>query len=97
MTQEQARFFENATDYCGNQEIDVRDNYSGRCMYGRTTYAIVVSSLTTLLRDVIQYMKENADVTEILVDKGDTVRLMDTVPDMDDFRTDNMARDIVIY
>jgi hypothetical protein len=31
-------------------------------------------------------MKENADVTEILVEEGDTVKLMDTVPDMDEFR-----------
>ena len=48
MTKEQAEFFKNAAEEV-ELEIEVRNNYSGRGMYGETTYAIIVDSLMTLI------------------------------------------------
>ena len=87
MTKEQANFLVRATEYAGNQEIDLRDSYSGRGMYGKTTYGVVVSSLPMLFVDTIQYIKEF----------GEDSKFIEEIPDFDDFRTDNMARDIIIY
>ena len=58
MTKEQAEFLVKATEYTGNQEIDLRDNYSGRGMFGSQTYGVVVSSLPLLFADTIQFIKE---------------------------------------
>lgn len=86
MTQKVAEFFKNVTESCGNQEIDVRDSYSGRGMFGRTTYGVVVSSVPTLLADTVQFLKETlADNPQF------------EIPDMEDFRTDNMANQTILY
>jgi hypothetical protein len=85
MTKAQAEFLKEATEYCGNQEIDLRSDYSGRGMYGKETCGVVVDSLTVLLADCIAYIKE------VLNDN------IDAIPELDSFKTDNMGRSIIIY
>lgn len=85
MTKEQAEFLEKVSIECGNQECDIRDDYSGRSMYGKTTYGVVVSDITILLADCINYLR-NEDAEDI-----------NKVPDFEEFRMDNMGRDIIIY
>ncbi len=84
MTKEQANFLENASNYCGNQDIEVREDYSGRGMMGKTTFGVVVSSQSMLFVDTIVYIKENELKN-------------DDIPDFNDFRTDNMGRDVILY
>ncbi len=83
MTKEQAKFLVKVTEECGNQDIDLREGYSGRGMFGRETCGVVINSLPILLADVINYARENK---------------MDDAPDFQGFSTDNMGRDsIIIY
>ena len=64
MNKETAQFLVNVTEHCGNQEANLRENYSGRGMYGEKTCAIVVDSETQLITDLIQYMADNVCDTE---------------------------------
>lgn len=82
MTKEQADFLVKVSESCGNQDIDLRNDYSGRSFYGRTTCGVVVNSLPVLLVDVINYMKDNN---------------VENVPDFDGLSIDSMARDIILY
>jgi hypothetical protein len=83
MTKEQAEFFETITAYCGNQDIDVRNNYSGRGMFGKSTYGVVVSDITILLADCLNYLRDN--------------NYLAGIPDFQGFSMDNMGRDIILY
>ncbi len=86
MTKEQAKFLVDVTENAGNQDISLREGYSGRGMCGRETCAVVVNSLTLLLCDCINHLK-NEDVESI-----------NLVPDFNNLRTDSMGREsIVIY
>lgn len=89
MTKEQAKFFVNASEYCGNQDIELRENYSGRGMFGFETCGVVVNNLTQLMCDAIQYVKETA--------LDGNVEVLEKIPDFQGFRTDNMAMDTIIY
>ncbi len=91
MTKELADFLVKATEHCGSQEIDIRNEYSGRGMYGRSTFAVVVDNESELLLNVIQYIKEKDETTE---------RFVETLPDVSNvgtLRTDGMGRKVVIY
>jgi hypothetical protein len=94
MTKEQAEFLKAATESSGNQEIDVRDNYSGRCMYGDTTFAVVVDSQSQLMADVLNYIRDGVDLDgdgNVTVDGND-------FPRFNAFRQDSMGRNsVVIY
>ena len=95
MTKELAEFLVKATEHCGDQEIEIRDNYSGRCMYGKTTHAVVVDSETKLLLNVIQYIKENGQCQ-----RADSFEALEFVPDVSGIRlsVDSMGRSsVVIY
>jgi hypothetical protein len=84
MTQQQAEFFEQACDYAGT-ECSVRDDYSGRGMFGRTTHAIVVPHTLDLLAAVVEYVR-TLDFDEV-----------DAIPLLTGLRQDEMGRDTVIY
>lgn len=98
MTKEAALFLKEASENAGN-ECDIRENYSGRGMYGRTTCGVVVASLATLLADVIQYVGEN--IHDIDEDgegtAGHTEYVGKEIPDMSDLSVDNMAMDVIVY
>ena len=100
MTKETAQFLINVTEHCGNQEANLRENYSGRCMYGRDTCAIVVDNQMQLMSDLIQYMADNVmgpDDDE--KPQGDESWNWEggPIPDIDSLRIDSMGRGVVIY
>lgn len=89
MKQEIAQFIQEACDIAG-VESRLREDYSGRGMYGKTTYAIVGPSAQEILGAVIDY----------LIDAGDPSQLPAVVVNHDwhtGFYTDNMGYDIVMY
>lgn len=64
MTKEQAEFFKNAAEEVG-LEIEMRDGYSGRGMYGKTTFAVVTDSLSDLIPALLCHAAYNyVDVVE---------------------------------
>ena len=95
MTKEMAEFLKEASENAGN-ECDIREDYSGRGMYGRETYAIVVNSETHLISDLVQYMAESVcDTNEGEENQG---WCGGQIPDSDGgLRVDSMGRDVVIY
>ena len=95
MTIEQAKLLERITNDQGNQECDVRENYSGRRgMYGKGTAGIVVDSLPQLLTDVLNYVSDNIVDGDPMVEwGGGEFPRFDGFP----FRMDNMGRSTIIY
>ena len=93
MTKETANFLVMVTEHCGNQEADLRENYSGRGMYGRETCAIVVDNQMQLVSDLIQFMGDNVvdDNPRGLAWEGGNI------PDINSLRIDSMGRGVVIY
>jgi len=49
MTKEQANFFKCALDNDDIYPVEIRDNYSGRGMFGKTTFAIATDSVSDLI------------------------------------------------
>ena len=94
MTKETADFLVMVCEHCGNQEADLRENYSGRGMYGRECYAIVVDNQMQLVSDLIQFMGDNVHGDE---DKGEMIWDGGEIPDIDSLRIDSMGRGVVIY
>lgn len=85
MTQTQAQFLVKVTEDCGNQEIDLRDSYSGRGMYDRTTHGVVVNSVNVLLADCINYLRQASD------------EVLEEVPNFQKFSQDNMGMNTILY
>lgn len=95
MTKEFATFLSDAAEHCGT-EISIRDDYSGRGMYGNTTYAVVVNNMSELLLNVVQYIKETLE--NMSQDELAAANFIPDVYDMGRLRTDNMGRDsVVVY
>jgi hypothetical protein len=89
MTKQQANFLVAATQHCGNQEAELRENYSGRGMYGRETFGVVLCDVSALLGDCIQYVKEAG--------LDGNFGILEYIPDIVSFRTDNMGMHTIIY
>lgn len=85
MTKGQAEFFKNAAEEVG-LDIEVRDDYSGRGMYGKITHAIVADSLCDLIPALLCHAAY--DYVAVVEDGL-----------FDDFklRQDNMGLGIVLY
>jgi hypothetical protein len=99
MTKEMAEFFQEVSENAGN-ECDIRDDYSGRGMYGKTTYAVVIDSQVQLLTDILQYFADSlSDVMED--DDGTTAGYVcyngKEIPNPMNFSVDNMGLRVVIY
>lgn len=95
MTKDFADFLVMVCEHCGNQEADLRENYSGRGMYGAETCAIVVNSQTQLISDLVQFMADNVcDTNEGQENQG---WCGGPIPDVDSLRIDSMGRGVVIY
>jgi len=96
MTKELASFLRNAAEHC-DVDVEIRDDYSGRGMYGQETHAIVTDSIPELMINTIQYIKESLESKS----HAEQINFMVKIPDVSDIRrlrTDNMGRDsIVIY
>lgn len=94
-----AKFLQECCDNAGN-EVEVHAEYSGRGMYGQTTHAVVVDSLTSLLVDVIQYVRDNIGEYSD-PDKDDNVTIKEwlgnEIPDPSSFRIDNLGTRVLLY
>lgn len=86
-----AEFLKEASENAGN-ECRIREDYSGRCMNGKTTCGVVVDSVVQLLADVICYVNEQ------LVDEENPRAWVGLLPpDSENFRMDNMGMGVIIY
>jgi len=68
---------------------EVTEDYSGRSMYGSTTAAITVDSVTDFIGCLISNAEELADEVKVLREDG--------VEIPQGFRTDSMGYDTIIY
>jgi hypothetical protein len=94
MTTELAQFLKKASDHCGSQECEVREDYSGSGMCGRTTVGVVVTSIPELLLSVVQFIKETVE----FADHGEQyAENLPEISDMASLRTDNMGHSIILY
>jgi hypothetical protein len=89
MTIEQAKFLETINSEMGNQDLDIRENYSGRGMYGRETAGVVVDSQTQLLADVLNYFVNRNPVA--LSEESEESE------EFPNFRVDNMGHSVILY
>lgn len=90
MTKELANFLKNACDEAGIN-CEVRDDYSGRCMYGEKTYGLVVGRVTDLLRATLEYFQSNIEMGEEDLYYGIEV------PDIESLAWDSMGLDTIVY
>jgi hypothetical protein len=100
MTKEVAEFLLKVVEYSGRQEAKILSDYSGRGMYGKTTYALDIESPTMLLGEVLEYFGNNLE--ELEDDKGNltTVYTGEAMPPLGratKFATDNLGLNYVIY
>ncbi len=91
MTKEFANFLANVSGEMGH-DCELREDYSGRGMNGRTTHAVVVDDPLELMCDVMDYIKQN-------MCEGDAITTYDgmAIPDPDVLRRDNMANQTILY
>ena len=68
-------------------DAELREDYSGRFMYGKTTAGIVMDSLGTLLTVVLTAAMEYPEAFDGL----------DAEVPYNGFRTDSMGMDMIIY
>lgn len=69
-------------------QIELRSNYSGRGMFGKTTSALVVPDAGTLAAAV------GLAVAEAIVTGQDHLAIIEAVKAV---RTDNMGHDLIVY
>lgn len=75
-----------------SDEVDVRTDYSGRGMYGRTCVGVVGSSVSVALRFMF------ALAEQISEDGDDAWEQRENVMELaEDLRTDSMAYDTIYY
>ena len=88
MTQQEAQFLVECSDFSGN-DATLREDYSGRGMMGKTTFGVVVDHPLQLLNDVLQYVKDNFEDSKEYVGME--------IPDFASFKFDSMGRQMIIY
>ena len=89
MTKEAAEYIKASCEDAGH-ECEIRSDYSGRSMYGRETYAVVVDDFAQMFNDVIEHIRATVEVAE---HTGDV-----NFPEIGLLRQDNMGRNsVVIY
>ena len=76
--------------------LSVRDDYSGRCMFGRTCFGIVVDNIATAIYDL-------ANILQSIIDEAPESDLADDAEaliEYDGFNTcstDNMGLQYIVY
>lgn len=83
MDKDAAKFIVDALEFAG-ESAEMRDDYSGRGMYGKQTCGIVFDSIGLLVPAIVDFIKQNGIPH-------------DTLPDFGVLRTDNMANRTIIY
>lgn len=84
--------------YNSLQELDLRvtDDYSGRFMFGKECFGVIVSQLATALYDVTEALREiitEPDDPDIAKEASDILEEGALI----EFKTDNMGLDYIIY
>ena len=82
MIKEHAEFFKEALDNDGI-EVELRDDYSGRSMYGKTTFAVVTDNISDVIPALLRQVQEDPE----------------SAPDFSIFklRQDNMGLSVILY
>lgn len=83
MANTQANFFQNALKHSG-EECKVQEDYSGRGMYGKTTFGVVFDRETLLMECVLAYIVACRIPYE-------------EIPELQKLHADNMGRSIIWY
>jgi len=85
-------------DRLEEEGLQVRDNYSGRCMFGETCFGIVVDNIATAVYDLSEALREII-ITESRNDPDLAKEADDVLEDgkLTECRTDNMGLDCIIY
>ena len=84
MTQEQAEFLQKAIDWDCN-EARIRDDYSGRSMYGGITHGVVTDlDAVDALVCALNYAKNVVDD-------------MNDIPDFEGLRQDSLGHEVILY
>jgi hypothetical protein len=93
MQLETAKIIAEVAEDAGNENVSLREDYSGRGMYGQTTAGLVVGSLGDLLPLVA------AAAAQLERQQGEEgVMDIDTfIGSLERIRTDNMGRDLIVY
>lgn len=68
---------------CGSEDISLVEDYSGRGMYGAITCGIIAPDFNTFIRSLIEATLAAPEIMEEAVEEN--------------FRTDNMGLDIIVY
>jgi len=89
MTLKSANLLKQAADKVG-LDLTIRDNYSGRGMYGRETTAVILDSILLLTPIHGQAYID-------LAKAGDIDGMEELLDDLTAIHYDNMGRDIVVY
>lgn len=78
--------------------LQVRDDYSGRCMFGRMCFGVTVSQLATAFYEVTEALRDII-ITTKRTDLDLAKEAADMLEDegLAEFRTDNMGLDYIIY
>lgn len=76
-------------------EIQLRESYSGRGMYGKTTSGIVCDNLGDFVGAVAQAAANLADAETHVESEG--MSTDDFISDVSAISTDSMGRSIIIY
>ena len=84
MTKEQCDFICEALECC-EMTHQRYDGYSGRGMYGERTYGVVVPHPLDIASAVVGYVK------------GLSEDSLKDIPQLDDLKMDNMAKEYIIY
>lgn len=74
-------------DYCATENLNYRENYSGRGMYGRSCVAVDCDNPLETLAGIFSY----------LVDSDDDIRGYDVLMALGAPKTDNMGAGSVLY
>lgn len=98
-----AKFINGAFAHAGNEGCDIREEYSGRGMFGKTTPALVVDNPGDVLPICLGYIKDRLE--EIVDLGGDDAMIalrsyVQALPDfaeMASLRTDSMGLRTVVY
>ena len=76
--------------------LSVRDDYSGRCMYGRTCFGIVVDNIATAIYDLANTLQGIID-EDPDSDLADDAEALIEYDGFDACSTDNMGLQYIVY
>jgi hypothetical protein len=76
--------------------LSVRDDYSGRCMFGRTCFGIVVDNIATAIYDLENTLQSIID-EDPESDLADDAESFIEYDEFDACSTDNMGLQYIVY